>query len=58
MQQTALIHRIADTVHAIDPQAEVILYGSQARNEAREDSDVDLLIPLDKDWIISFDIEI
>ena len=29
------------------PTAKTILYGSQARNEARSDSDIDLLILLD-----------
>lgn len=31
------------------PTAEVILYGSEARNEARPDSDIDLLILVDGD---------
>jgi len=31
----------------VAPTAKTILYGSQARNEARSDSDIDLLILLD-----------
>ena len=32
----------------LPPNSTLLLYGSQARNEAREDSDWDLLILLDK----------
>ena len=37
--------------------AEVILFGSRARGDAREDSDWDVLILLDKDRITSQDID-
>ncbi len=40
---------IKKTVYEIDPLATVILYGSYARGEQREDSDIDLLILLDSE---------
>ena len=38
---------ILDSVHLIDPKAEVILYGSRARGDERADSDWDILILTD-----------
>ena len=35
---------IGDSVHTTDPSAEVILFGSRARGDARADSDWDVLI--------------
>ena len=35
---------IRDSIHFLDPQAEVILYGSRARGDERSDSDWDILI--------------
>ena len=35
---------IGDSVHTVDPTAEVILFGSRARGDARKDSDWDVLI--------------
>lgn len=46
-QETALLDRIRATVHAIEPNAQIILYGSRARGDAAPDSDWDLLILLD-----------
>ena len=40
--------RIARSVHASDPSAEVFLFGSRARGNNREDSDWDLLILVDE----------
>jgi predicted nucleotidyltransferase len=42
-----IIQIISDRVREIDPNAEVILYGSHARGQARKDSDWDFLILLD-----------
>ena len=38
---------IRNSIHLIDPKAEVILYGSRARGDERTDSDWDILILTD-----------
>ena len=42
---------IKNSVKNIEPSATVILYGSYARGDNRDDSDIDLLILLEKDKI-------
>lgn len=45
-----ILHSIKETVAQVMPTgAKVILFGPQARGDAREDSDWDILILLDKD---------
>jgi len=44
-----LLVRCKQTIRAIDPTADVILFGSRARGDAEEDSDYDLLILTDGD---------
>ncbi|MBK7338020.1 MAG: nucleotidyltransferase domain-containing protein [Saprospirales bacterium] len=39
-----ILQRIKESIRQVDPQAELILFGSRARNEERSDSDWDLLI--------------
>jgi uncharacterized protein len=39
-----LLDRIKKTVLNIEPSADIILYGSYARGEQKEESDIDLLI--------------
>lgn len=44
MLDTDFLRRIRDTVQAVEPSAECILFGSRARGDAREDSDWDVLV--------------
>ncbi len=46
-----IINRIRERVREKDYSAEVILYGSHAAGKAREDSDWDILILLDKEEV-------
>ncbi len=48
MSKDEIIERIKNKVHSIDPTATVILYGSYARGDFNENSDIDLLILVDK----------
>ena len=42
--KTEILQLIKENVSQTDPEAEVYLFGSRARGDAREDSDWDLLI--------------
>jgi predicted nucleotidyltransferase len=44
MEREKLLQKVKETIRRIDPQAEVILFGSRARGDARPDSDWDFLI--------------
>lgn len=48
MKRPEIVNRIAETMRRIAPTALTILYGSEARGDARPDSDIDLLILLDE----------
>ena len=48
MSKDEIIEQIKNKVHSIDPTATVILYGSYARGDFNENSDIDLLILVDK----------
>lgn len=47
-KRTQIISLIRDTIRASEPTAQIILYGSRARGDAREDSDWDVLAIVDK----------
>ena len=46
---------MAADIHQLVPGAEVRLFGSRARGEARPDSDIDLLITAPDDWLATRD---
>ena len=47
-KRTKIINMIRDTIREAEPTAQIILYGSRARGDAREDSDWDVLAIVDK----------
>jgi len=43
-----IARRIRESIRSVDPDARVILFGSRARGDAKQDSDWDVLILIDK----------
>lgn len=48
MKRSRIVNDIAEVMHREYPDVKVYLYGSEARGEANEDSDIDLLVLVDK----------
>ena len=51
MRRTEVVKQISQAIHRVAPTATAILYGSEARGDAHEGSDIDVLILLDGDHL-------
>ena len=51
MNRPGIVSQLREIIRREAPDAKVILYGSEARGNARPDSDIDLLILVDKEKV-------
>jgi uncharacterized protein len=47
MEKEELLNKIKSEIQLLEPEADIILYGSRARGDFRKDSDWDILILVD-----------
>lgn len=59
MKQTReyILSEIKTFLHTADPNARAMLFGSRARDDAREDSDWDVLVLIEKDKVRNEDFD-
>ena len=57
MERTEIVTSLREIIHNEAPDAKVILYGSEARGDSQPNSDIDLLILMNKEKVTLEDEE-